>query len=375
MEMTKEVLQAQVSAGAAVLYMAQELSGTKWKVALSAGGPKVRHHVIEAGDRVQLLALIEKAKERFGLVSSARVVSCYEAGRDGFWLHRWLTEVGIENMVVDSASIDVKRRQRRAKTDRLDALKLLSMLIRHCNGEHDVWQVLRVPSRAEEDARRLHRELDSLKREHTRHTNRIGALLAVHGLKAQNIGGRGWAQRLSSYCQGLGANEAAELERESARLALVKAQMREIQSAQGELLKAAQGLKILHLARLCGIGVKSAWTLFYEFFWRRFNNRREVGSCAGLTGTPYQSGETSREQGISKAGNKRIRWLMVELAWSWLRYQPDSALSCWYRRRFAGGGARTRRIGIVALARRLLIAIWRYLEQAVVPEGARLKTV
>lgn len=375
METTKEVLQAQVSASAAVLYMAQELSSSKWKLALSAGGTKVRRHEIDAGDRAQLLALLEKAKERFGLMGAVRVVSCYEAGRDGFWLHRWLSEAGIENVVVDSSSIDVKRRQRRAKTDRLDALKLLSMLIRHCNGEPDVWQVLRVPSREEEDARRLHRELESLKREHTRHTNRIGSLLALHGLRAKNIGGRGWRERLQAHCQGLGASEAAELERESVRLELVKQQMRDIQAAQGELLKAAQGLNILHLARLCGIGVKSAWTLFYEFFWRRFNNRREVGSCAGLTGTPYQSGETSREQGISKAGNKRIRWLMVELAWSWLRYQPDSALSCWYRRRFAGGGARTRRIGIVALARRLLIAIWRYLEQAVVPDGARLKTV
>ena len=375
METTKEVLQGKVSASAAVLYMAQELSGTKWKLALSAGGIKVRHHVIEAGDRAQLLELIEKAKERFGLVGAVRVVSCYEAGRDGFWLHRWLSEAGIENVVVDSASIDVKRRQRRAKTDRLDALKLLSMLIRHCHGEPDVWQVLRVPSREEEDARRLHREFDSLKREHTRHTNRIGSLLALHGLRGKNIGGRGWDERLTGYCQGLGVNEVAELQRESARLTLVKQQMREIEAARGELLKSAQGLKILHLARLCGIGVKSAWTLFYEFFWRRFNNRREVGSCAGLTGTPYQSGETSREQGISKAGNKRIRWLMVELAWSWLRYQPDSELSRWYGRRFAGGGARTRRIGIVALARRLLIAIWRYLEHGVVPEGARLKTV
>lgn len=375
MEMTKEVLQGKVNAAAAVLYMAQELSGTKWKLALSAGGTKVRRHEIDAGDRVGLLALIAKAKERFGLTGPVKVVSCYEAGRDGFWLHRWLREAGIENLVVDSASIDVKRRQRRAKTDRLDALKLLSMLIRHCNGERDVWQVLRVPSREEEAARRLHREFEALKREHTRHTNRIGSLLALHGVRAKNIGGRGWNERLRGHCQGLGTHEAAELERESVRLELVRQQMRQIQAAQEELLKSGQGLKILHLARLCGIGVKSAWTLFYEFFWRRFNNRREVGSCAGLTGTPYQSGETSREQGISKAGNKRIRWLMVELAWSWLRYQPESALSHWYRRRFAGGGARTRRIGIVALARRLLIALWRYLEQGVVPEGARLKIV
>jgi transposase len=197
----------------------------------------------------------------------------------------------------------------------------------------------------------------------------------LHGLRGENIGGRGWEERLAGLCRGLGAHEAAELERESARLKLVRQQMRAIKAAQGELLQSAQGIRILHLARLMGIGAKSAWTLFYEFFWRRFNNRREVGSCAGLTGTPYQSGESSREQGISKAGNKRVRWLIIELAWSWLRYQPDSELSLWYAQRFAAGGKRLRRIGIVALARRLLIAIWRYLEQGVIPAGARLKAV
>lgn len=372
---TKEVLQAKVIAAEGMLYMALELSDKRWKLALSAGASKVRQYGVEGADRLGLLAVIVKAKERFGLSPSARVVCCYEAGRDGFWVHRFLSEAGIENLVVDSASIEVKRRQRRAKTDRLDAAKLLSMLVRHCRWERDVWQVLRVPTREEEDARRLHREVESLKREHTRHTNRIGSLLALHGVRAQNIGGRGWDERLEGYCQALGPHEAAELKRASARLALVKQQLRELQAAQGALLKNGRGIEILRLARLCGIGVKSAWTLFYEFFWRRFNNRREVGSCAGLTGTPYQSGESSREQGISKAGNKRIRWLMVELAWSWLRYQPQSELSLWYGRRFAGGGARLRRIGIVALARRLLIAIWRYLEHGVVPEGARLKTV
>lgn len=373
METTKEVLQSNINGAEGVLYTGLELSAKKWKVALSAGGTKVRQYAIEGGDRGELVAVIEKAKQRFGLGASAKVVCCYEAGRDGFWVHRFLSEAGIENRVVDSSSIEVKRRQRRAKTDGLDAAKLLSMLVRQCRGEHDVWQVLRVPTRGEEDARRTHRELEALKREHTRHTNRIGSLLALHGLRAKNIGGRGWDERLKAYRQQLGAHEAAELERASERLALVKQQIREVQAAQGEVLKSAPGLEILRLARLAGIGVKSAWTLFYEFFWRRFSNRREVGSCAGLTGTPYQSGESSREQGISKAGNKRVRWLMVGLAWSWLRYQPQSELSQWYSRRFAGGGARLRRIGIVALARRLLIAIWRYLKDGVMPAGARLK--
>jgi transposase len=373
METTKQVLQSELNAAQGVLYIALELSDKIWKLALSAGGTKVRRHSVEGGNRAGLLAVIEKAKARLGLVGAVKVMCCYEAGRDGFWLHRFLLEAGIENRVVDSSSIEVNRRQRRAKTDRLDAGKLLSMLIRYCNGEREVWQVLRVPTRAEEDARRTHRELERLEREHTGHTNRIGSLLVLHGLHAKNIGGRGWDERLAGYCRQLQAHEAAELERESARLVLVKQQMREIKAAQVELLKSAQGMQILRLARLAGIGVKGAWVLFYEFFWRRFNNRREVGSCAGLTGTPYQSGDSCREQGISKAGNKRIRRLIVELAWSWLRYQPDSELSRWYGRRFAGGGKRLRRIGIVALARRLLIAIWRYLEQGVIPAGARLK--
>lgn len=372
MAKTKEVLQGDLSVVEVVLYIALELSLKVWKVAVSGGDLKVRCHTVEGGNTAELMLLIERVKARLGLSGAVKVVSCYEAGRDGFWLHRFLSEAGIENLVVDSSSIEVNRRQRRAKTDRLDAGKLLSMLMRHCRGEPQVWQVLRVPTREEEDARRLHRELDRLQREHTGHTNRIGSLLALHGLKAKNIGGRSWGERLQGYCRHLGAHEAAELERESARLALVKQQMRELKVAQVDLLKCAQGVQILRLARLAGIGVKSAWVLFREFFWRRFNNRREVASCAGLTGTPYQSGERSCEQGISKAGNKRIRRLIVELAWSWLRHQPQSELSRWFAR-FAGGGARVRRIGIVAVARRLLIALWRYVEQGVVPAGARLK--
>lgn len=373
MAKTKEVLQGELNAAEVVLYIALELSLKLWKVALSGGGLKVKRYTVEGGNTAELMALVERVKAQLGFSAAVKVVCCYEAGRDGFWLHRFLSEAGLENLVVDSSSIEVNRRARRAKTDALDAGKLLSMLMRHCRGEPQVWQVLRVPTREEEDARRTHRELERLQREHTGHTNRIGSLLALHGLGAKNIGGSGWGERLAGYCRHLGAHEAAELERESARLALVKQQMKALKAEQLELLESGQGVQILRLARLCGIGVKSAWVLFKEFFWRRFNNRREVASCAGLTGTPYQSGESSREQGISKAGNKRVRRLLVELAWSWLRYQPQSELSRWFGLRFAGGGARVRRIGIVAVARKLLIAIWRYLEQGVVPPGARLK--
>lgn len=377
METTKEVLQAKVNAAEGVLYMALELSAKKWVVGFGGGGLKVRRHEQTAGDWTKLMELVRQAKRCFGLEADAKVMCCYEAGREGFWVHRKLVELGIENIVVDSSSIEVSRRKRRSKTDRLDAGKLLSMLVRHGGGERGMWQVLRVPTVQEEDARRLHREYEGLKKERTRHVNRIGALLATHGVVERRIGGRGWAQRLARCCELLGPHLARELERESARVMLVNEQMREIEAEQRALLAApargGQLLRVLRLARLMGIGVKSAWILIHELFWRRFSNRREVASCAGLTGTPYQSGETHREQGISKAGNKRVRWLMVELAWSWLRYQPHSELSRWYARRFAGGGARLRRIGIVALARRLLIAIWRYVEQGVMPAGACLK--
>lgn len=374
METMKPILQAEHNATGATLHVALELSASKWKVAISDGGSKASHYGLEAGNGAELLGVIEKARRRYGLSGAVRVVSCYEAGRDGFWLHRFLVEAGVENVVVDSASIEVKRMARRAKTDRLDAGKLLSMLMRYCGGEGRVWQVLRVPTLQEEDARRAHRELERLKGERTAHSNRIGSLLVLHNMRERRIGGRGWEGRLARCVQQLGANLAAELKRESVRLSLVQQQIREIEAAQRALLEAAEAPQVRRLAQLMGVGRGSAWMLFFEFFgWRKFNNRREVGSCAGLTGSPYQSGESCREQGISKAGNKRIRWLIIELAWSWLRYQPGSKLSRWFAQRFAQGGARSRRVGIVALARRLLIDLWRYLEQGVVPEGARLK--
>lgn len=357
------------------LFVAFELSQATWRLAISVGGTKVRHYKVSGGDKAQTLAALEKAKEQFGLKGRAvRVVSCYEAGRDGFWLHRFLEESGIQNVVVDSASIEVKRQARRAKTDRLDAEKLLTMLVRYHGGEAQVWRVLRIPNEQDEDARRPHRELERLKKEQTGHTNRIGSLLILHNIREANIGGRNWQKKLEQLKERLPAKLAEEVKRESERLELVREQIRQIEKAQEAQLEESSAANRFSLLR--GIGVGSGATLQYEFFgWRDFNNRREVGSCAGLTGSPYQSGQSNQEQGISKAGNKRIRWLIIELAWSWLRYQPESALSQWFNQRFAKGGARARRIGIVALARRLLVELWRYLKTGVVPEGAMLKPV
>nr|WP_259394506.1 IS110 family transposase [Ralstonia pickettii] len=354
--------------------MAFELGEKGWKLSLGDGVHGPSRHTLVAGDLHAVLEVIAKAKARCGLASQAPVRSCYEAGRDGFWLHRWLTEQGILNLVVDSSSIEVNRRARRAKTDRLDGDKLLSMLMRYHAGERRVWTVARVPTPEQEDERRLHRELGRLKQERTSHSNRIRSLLVLHNLRVTRIGDRSWNHWWNAHGSQLPAGLGAEIEREVARLALVVTQIKAIESQQHKAVKAGTQPAIAQLARLGGIGVGSAWLLIKELFgWRRFHNRREVAGCLGLAPTPYSSGETQVEQGISKAGNKRSRWLMIELAWSWLRYQPTSQLTQWFNERFAPGSKRMRRVGIVALARRLAIALWRYLDYGEIPPGASLK--
>jgi transposase len=358
----------------ACLFMAMELAEKKWLLGFSDGCQPMRHDSVRAGDTVGLMAAVAKAKARFKLAAPARVISCYEAGRDGFWLHRFLVEHGVQNLVVDSASIEVNRRARRAKTDRMDVQKLLALLRRHCAGER-VWSVVRVPSVAEEDARRVHREVERLKRERTAHTNRIRALLVLHNVRVKQVGGARFERWLREGQERLPAQLLAEIGRERQRLDLVERQLLAL-AAERKVQFAAdtrESRAMRHLAHLYGIGADGAWLLVREFFgWRCFSNRRELGAAAGLTGSPYASGTLVREQGISKAGNKRVRWLMIQLAWSWLRHQPHSALSVWFRSRF-DQGARMRRVGIVALARKLLIELWRYLEQGVIPAGARLK--
>ena len=359
---------------AAQLYMGLELSDAKWLVYLGDGARAPSHYTVAAGDMPGLLAAIAKAKRRCGLAGKVVVHSCYEAGRDGFWLHRWLIGQGLENIVVDSASIEVNRRKRRAKTDHLDGAKLLAMLMRYRAGERRVWSVVHVPTPEDEDARRPHRELQRLSAERTAHTNRIGSLFVLHGVRVKHIGGRGWQRWWEEHGAKLAPCLRAEIEREMARLVLVKAQIKAIEAQQREQVAEGLQAQVAQLAHLRGIGLGSAWVLSKELFgWRAFRNRREVAGCLGLAPTPYNSGESQTEQGIAKAGNKRARWLLVELAWSWLRYQPESAMSKWFNERFAGGGKRMRRIGIVALARRLAIALWRYLQYAEIPAGAELK--
>ena len=361
------------------LYMALELSHGKWLLGFTIGfGQAPRLRSIMARDRKALAEEIELAKKRFNLAADVQVRSCYEAGRDGFWLHRYLAAQGIDNRVVDSASIEVNRRKRRAKTDRLDVSKLLTMLMRYHNGEQKLWSIVHVPSPDEEDQRQLHRELMALIAERTRHINCIKGLLVSQGvvfpIQTDFLCRLEEVQLWDGSKLPVGLH--ARLAREYERLQAVKQQIRELEHSRVEAVRTSSTPaveQVRQLLRLKAIGMNSAWVYVMEFFsWRNFRNRREVGSLAGLTPTPYRSGESAHEQGISKAGNRRIRAMAIEIAWVWLRYQPDSQLSLWYRERFAKGNSRVRRIGIVALARRLLVALWQYLETGVVPAGACL---
>jgi transposase len=362
-----------------VLYLSLELGQKNWKLAFTVGlGQKPRLRTIAARDTEALLAEIRAARKRFGLPENAAVASCYEAGRDGFWLHRFLLSQKIENLVVDSSSIEVNRRKRRAKSDRLDAVKLVEMLIRWCNGERKVWSIIRVPAVADEDRRQVHRELIELKAERTAHVNAIKGLLAGLGLQA--CVDEDFPERLEKLRQWDGSAVPAALRgrllREFERWRWVDRQIHELERERTERIrtdKSPEVEQVRQLLNLKGIGANGAWLLVHELFsWRRFQNRRELGSLAGLTPTPYDSGESRREQGISKAGNRRVRWMMVQLSWGWLQYQPESELSQWYQRRFGHGNSRLRKIGIVALARKLLIALWKYLETGEPPAGAEV---
>jgi transposase len=373
------VLKQQDSGLERVLYMALELSNSNWKLAFSAG-EGIRKKSLEAGDLVALRTELGKAKERLRLSTDCRVLSVYEAGRDGFWIHRVLEGWGIENRVVDSASIEVNRKQRRAKTDNVDVEALLRQLMRYAGGERRALSVVRVPTVEAEDRRRLHRERERVLKERGGHSARIKSLLVAHGIRRrvspQLLEELEELRSPAGYR--LGEDLKAEIGREYERYRMAQEQLMGLERTQRERLEAdpsgALG-QVGGLLRLRGVGWVTSWVLVMEFFaWRGFRNRKELAACAGLTPTPYSSGEMNRDQGISKAGNRRIRTLLVELSWLWLRYQPNSALARWYQRRFAGGGKRMRRIGIVALARKLLVALWRYVEHGEIPEGAVLST-
>jgi transposase len=366
------------------IHVAIELSQKSWLITLhSPDRDRISRHKLDGGSHPGLLALIEKvrtrAEQKLGV--RPRVVSCYEAGYDGFWLHRLLVAAGIENFVFDPASIAVEQRTRRAKTDRIDGELLLRTLMAYLRGEPRVVRIVRVPSVEQEDARRASRERERLVVEQTAHTNRIKALLRLIGVAVGNPRRRNWlgwlAQQRDWQGQPVPPHLLAEVEREHARLKLVREQLaalEQVQAAQAPAaVPAAMAERRDRLLQLKALGPAFAGTLVDEQFYKDFRNRREVAAYCGLAPSPWQSGGTSREQGISKAGNRRVRHKAIELAWLWLRHQADSALSQWFRTRTANAGKRAKRIAIVALARKLIVALWRYLTTGLVPEGAVMK--
>jgi transposase len=361
------------------LYLALELGWDDWTVGFTVGlGQAPRQVTVRARDLRGLLAQLTQAKPRFGLPMDAPVHCVYEAGRDGFWLHRFLLAHGVQNVVVDAASLEVNRRYRRSKTDNLAVQKLLTMLVRFVLGETRLWKVVRVPSPEDESRRQPHRELIALKEERTQHSNRMKGLLAGLGLEVGIA--PTFPERLLALRQWDGQPVPVLLQerllREFARWALVQRQIQDLENAEARRVRDDQQRHVAQVRTLMsvrGIGAQSAWLLVHEVFgWREIRNRRELAALVGLTPTPYHSGQSQREQGISKAGSTRLRWLMVELAWGWVHWQPESQLSRWYQERFGHGSARLRQLGLVALARKLLIALWRLVAYGEIPQGAVL---
>jgi len=357
------------------MYVAMELSKKDWKLAFGDGS-KQRIRTIPACAQSRLLSEVQLAKEKLGLPTDAPVVFCYEAGRDGFWIERMLRTHGFEVHIMDPASIEVPRRSRQRKTDRLDAQRLLKLLLRFALwGEKDAFSRVRVPSEEQEAAMRVHRERQRLVNERKQHRTRIKSLLALHGIERGNPARIRVDQLRDWQGQALRGAWVDEVQREQQRLIMVEEQLRGIERAQAQALakpSTPMEEKARKLCALKAVGPQSSWVLSHECFgWREFRNRKQLGSFAGLTGTPSDSGETVREQGISKAGSARVRTTMIELGWLWVRWQPNSALTKWFVDNYVRGGTkRSRRKGIVALARKLLIALWKYVEEDLVPEGA-----
>lgn len=361
------------------LYMAMELSKKIWRLCFG-DGKRERQRTVPAGQIHSLMEEIAKAKVKFNMPPNTPVTSCYEAGRDGFWIDRMLHKNGIENIIMDPASIEISRRARIRKTDRLDAARLLKLLLRaKLWGEDKVFSSVKVPSEEQEARMRIGRERERLVKERTGHRARLRSLCNLHGISIGNPARvkldelRDWSGRE------LRPEVAEELSREQKRLIMVEEQIKGLEAEQTQAVIQPENVadkKAQKLQNLKSIGLQTGWTLSHEALgWRTFRNRKAVGSFSGLTGTPFDSGETLREQGISKAGNSRVRTTMIELAWGWVRWQPDSALTQWFKDRcMAENTSRAKRKAIVALARKLLVALWKYVEQDIVPEGAILKS-
>ena len=361
----------------ATLYVGLELSKKNWKLGLSGGfGTRPWVCTVPSGDFAAVDRACARARQRFGLGPATAIVSCYEAGRDGFWIHRALTARGWANRVVDSASIEVNRRQRRTKTDRVDAQKLVTMLVRACCGEPDVWREVRVPTAAAEAARHVSRERTALKKEESRAWNQINSWLATCGcqIARRQRTGEWWTTVRDWQGALLPASVQQRIARTIARMRVIAEQIATVEATQAAAVAAAPADSALErLVRVRGVATTSASVLLDEgLIWRDFQNRREIGGLLGFAPAKYNSGDTEHDQGISRAGNRRLQAISIQLAWNWVRWQQTSALTQWYLAKF-GDHRRSRRIGIVALARKLLITLWRYASTGVVPTGAVLK--
>ena len=368
-----------VTTGEHTLYAALELSKNSWLLAIQVPGrdnPSL--HPIKGGDAAGLITKLDAARDRMAKVVGRvpEVTLCYEAGYDGFWLARFLGQRGIDCLVMEPASLQVNRRARRVKTDRIDVEKLLHTLIAWCRGERHVCSMVVIPSVEEEDLRRSHRERGRLVRERTAHINRIKGLLFGQGIRGIYVKSRYKSLKPADLITGDGRalpeRLGREIAREIERLALVQDQLVEIERERDQAPTPCEATerKRHDLLRLKGIGPTFAAILAREVYYRQFGNRRQVASYLGLAPSPYDSGEGRRSQGISKAGNSLARYVMIQAAWLWIRHQPRSALTLWFQRRTEGQTGRMRCVMIVALARKLAIALWRYVEHGLIPEGA-----
>ena len=374
---------AQTAAGPdlATLFVSLELSKSKWlATVLSPGGDKMSRHVVAAGDWNALLGLLlrAKAKAEARLGKPVGITAIHEAGLDGFSVHRMLEKNGVESHVVDPASIAVPRRKRRAKSDRIDGETLLRTLLAHKRGEPRVCSMVVPPSPEDEDRRRLSRERHTLVSERVQHTNRIRGMLMAEGIADYDPLHRDRRGRLDALRTADGRplppHLKARILREIERTEVLLRQIAEVEAERDALLRLEREAAAAPLlTRLKGIGAEFASVLRFEAFFRRFDNQRQLSAFAGLAPSPWKSGRIDREQGISQAGNPRLRTTAIELAWMWLRHQPGSALSRWFRDRVGAERGRARRVTIVALARKLLVALWRYATQGVIPDGAVMK--
>jgi transposase len=367
------------------IFISLELSRSTWLItSLSPGGSeKISKHSAPAGNICALLARFSEIKQKaFARTGkSFPMIVVQEAGLDGFWIHRVLENEGIESHVVDPASIATSRRRRRAKTDRIDGEALLRALLANKRGEPRVCAMVKAPTPEEEDRRRLCRERKVLITERVQHVNRIKGLLFCQGVLGYEPLRRDRRQRLDELRTGDGRvlpdHLKAQISRELDRLELLLEQIKAVEAERSALFAAARAsaapTPVTMLLDIKGIGPEFAVVLWTEAFFRSFTNRKQIAAYAGLTPTPWQSGSVDREQGVSKAGNPRLRTTLIQLAWLWLRHQPQSALALWFKERVMRNGGRSKKTTIVALARKLLVALWKYVTAGVVVEGALMK--